>query len=548
MFHFTDRDSFAKFIEDNADADYYAHNGYGYDYPVLHRLWGIDVPQQNDTLVLSRLANPSRFGGHRLRNWGSILGHPKQEHEEWDRYSPEMRSRCDRDVQITAQVLQRVRRELANFSDRSIELENSTAKIIQQQISHGWLLEEGLAFDLIATLKERKYELEDLVHQRFKPRTKAVKEIKLLKNKDGSTSRRGLGFLGPNPLDIIGGDCTRVAFVPYNLGSRQQIGEYLKHFGWKPTQFTPTGQPIVDEGTLEGVDIPEAQLIAEYLMIQKRIAMVQSWLEMCSETTRIHGYVNSCGAVTGRMTHSKPNVAHVTASGKPYGRELRSCWIVPEGYKLVGVDASGLELRMLAHYMDDDDYIETVCKGRQEHGTDIHTKNQGAAGLSTRDQAKTFIYAFLYGAGDLKIGSIVGGGRGAGKKLKSKFLQATPALSQLRTRVENAARRGHLRGLDGRKVMVRSQHAALNTLLQSAGAIVMKQALINLDTSARAAGLDFHFLGNIHDEIQTEVREDQADEFGRLAVAAIDQAGRDFNLRCPLSADYKVGNNWSETH
>jgi len=192
--------------------------------------------------------------------------------------------------------------------------------------------------------------------------------------------------------------------------------------------------------------------------------------------------------------------------------------------------------------MNDDKYTHEVVDG------DIHTVNQHAAGLSTRPQAKTFIYAFLYGAGDAKIGSIVDGSSRDGKRLKDKFLANTPKLQQLKDNVATAASRGYLMGLDGRKVYVRSEHAALNTLLQSAGAIMMKKALLILDEYAKLWGIDYEFVGNIHDEFQVEVREDQAHEFGRLAVASMQAAGIQLNLRCALDGEYKVGNNWADTH
>ena len=197
---------------------------------------------------------------------------------------------------------------------------------------------------------------------------------------------------------------------------------------------------------------------------------------------------------------------------------------------------------MLAHYMGDKEYTNEILNG------DIHTANQTAAGLSERSQAKTFIYAFLYGAGDAKIGSIVGGSAKDGRALKQRFLGNTPALEHLRDRVTRACSRGYLIGLDGRKLWVRSEHSALNTLLQASGAVVMKKALVLLDDAAKELGFDYKFLGNIHDEIQTEVDEQQAEDFGKLAVSCIVQAGQQFGLRCPLDGEYKIGDNWSETH
>ena len=300
----------------------------------------------------------------------------------------------------------------------------------------------------------------------------------------------------------------------------------------------------MSEDVLKNVKgIPEAELIASYLLVGKRLAQVRSWLEAADDTTgRVHGYVNTNGAVTGRMTHSKPNLAQVPSSSSLYGPECRACWIVNSGYKLCGIDASGLELRMLAHYMNDPDYTNTILTG------DIHTANQKAAGLETRNQAKVFVYAYLYGAGDEKIGSIVGGGRAQGKKLKKQFLRATPALAALKENVAVSAGKGYVTGLDGRKVFIRSEHAALNSLLQSAGALIMKQALIILDKYAKLWKLDYRFVGNIHDEFQVEVREDQAHRFGGLAASCIEAAGIHFKLRCPLAGEFNVGDSWADTH
>ena len=277
-------------------------------------------------------------------------------------------------------------------------------------------------------------------------------------------------------------------------------------------------------------------------MLQKRIAQVESWFKYLGKDDRVHAFVIHNGAVTSRMSHVKPNLAQIPASYSPYGKECRSCWIVPEGYKLVGIDASGLELRMLAHYMNDEEYTNEIING------DIHTNNQRLAGLESRDQSKKFIYTFLYGGGDLKIVQVVGGNRKAGKELRGRFLRNLPSLAKLKERVERASAKRYLKGLDCRRITIRSEHAALNTLLQSAGAIVMKQALINLNNKIKENNLDANFVANVHDEWQIEVAEGEAETLGKLGVESIKQAGLDFNLRCPLDGEYNVGENWSETH
>jgi DNA polymerase-1 len=521
------------------------HNILGYDIPTLERLMGMEFGQHllTDSLVLSRLSNPSRLGGHSLKNLSRNTTEEKTHHEDWSVISDDMVEYCVQDVVATIGVYLRLIQELAGFSEESIRLEHQVQTIVQRQVKRGWRLDTYKCYDLLAELKERKFQLEDEVHKRFKPKYKYIKQVVPKVKKDGTTSTVGLKFLG-DQWTTVHGAFSRVDLTPFNLGSRMQIGEYLKDFGWKPSKFTDKGQAIVDESVLKDVKgIPEATLIANYLLVQKRIAQISSWVEAMDETTeRVHGYVNTNGAVTGRMTHSSPNMAQVPSVGAEYGEDCRACWIVKDGYKLVGCDASGLELRMLAHYMNDDKYTHEVVDG------DVHTANQHAAGLQTRPQAKTFIYAFLYGAGDAKIGSIVEGTAKDGKRLKDKFLANTPKLQVLKDNVSDASARGYLKGLDGRKVYVRSEHAALNTLLQSAGAIVMKKALIILDEYAKLWGIDYEFVGNIHDEFQVEVRESQSHEFGRLAVASIQAAGIQLGLRCPLDGEYKVGNNWADTH
>ena len=520
------------------------HNIIGYDIPACEKLLGTDFSacKITDTLVMSRLADPQREA-HSLGHWGEKLGYPKGDYSDWTHYTHDMLLYCEQDVNVNHEVYKALLKELKDFKPDSLELEHGVQHIIQQQIRNGWLLDSPKARDLVAELQEKSYELEEIVQKVFLPLPTFYKAIVPKVKKDGSYSIVGLKFLGER-WEEVGGPFSRIDWPVFNLASRQQIGRYLKHFGWKPKAFTETGHPIVSEDILKNVKgIPEAELIASYLLVGKRIAQVRSWLEAAHEDTgRVHGYVNTNGAVTGRMTHSKPNLAQVPSSSSLYGPECRSCWIVPKGYKLVGIDASGLELRMLAHYMNDADYTNTILTG------DIHTANQKAAGLDTRNQAKTFIYAYLYGAGDEKIGSIAGGGRVVGKRLKDSFLKATPALAKLKENVAQSAAKGYITGLDGRKVFIRSEHAALNSCLQSAGSLIMKQALIILDRYAILWGIDYKFVGNIHDEFQVEVREDQASKFGALAASCIEAAGIHFKLRCPLAGEFNVGNSWADTH
>jgi len=495
------------------------HNLIGYDLPVLKRLWGVSVAPERivDTLVLSRLYDPSRPGGHSLKVWGELLGFPKGDHDDWSCLSTAMIEYCERDTEVTEAVHKQLVKDMAGFDQKSIDLEHKVQYAVQQQEKNGWLLDQRLSYDLLATFKERMNEIEEELQEKFPP----------------IIHQRWSEKTGKRLKDRV---------EVFNVGSRQQIARRLSTLGVVFEKVTEKGNPIVDEAVLDTIDLPEARSISEYLMLQKRYAQVHSWLEHVQDDGRVHGRVISNGAVTGRMTHQSPNMAQVPASHSPYGHECRSCWTVPEGKKLVGFDASGLELRMLAHYMDDKEFTNVLLT------EDIHTRNQLAAGLETRPQAKTFIYAFLYGAGDAKIGTIVGGSAKDGADLKRRFLSNTPSLESLRDRVARASGRGYLTGLDGRRLRVRSEHAALNTLLQAAGAIVMKQALVILDNYARQWKLDYKFIGNIHDEVQSEVAADQAEKYGWLAVECLKAAGMEFNLRCPLDGEYKVGTTWAETH
>ena len=549
-----DISEFGDWILYNGITDICGHNIIGYDLPILERLAGFkwEGPIQ-DTLVMSRLAHPHREGGHSLNAWGSRLGFEKGEHNDWYSFSWDMVDYCKRDVELTQLVYGHLMKELEHFKEESITLEHNVARIVNQQVENGWTINERDANLLLGELRQKLHDVETTVRKTFQPLPVWIPlnfPDGKTHNKDGSISKRYQAQLDKGASwqhigERTGAGETQWGYYLYpefNLGSRQQIGRYLQHFGWKPKEFTDKGNVIVNESVLTGVDMPEAQQIAEYLMLQKRVAQVQSWVDAIEIDGRVRGYVNPIGAVTGRMTHSKPNMAQVPASYSPYGTECRQLWTVPSGYKLVGMDASGLELRMLAHYMNDYDYTEEVISG------DIHTTNQKSAGLATRDQAKTFIYAFLYGAGDEKIGTIVGGGKGTGRTIKKKFLDNTPALKSLRERVTTASKRGYLVGIDGRRIWVRSEHSALNTLLQGAGAIIMKKALVLLDEYAILKGIDYKIIGNIHDEIQSEVHEKDAKVFGEIAVMAIKEAGEKFNLNCPLDGAYKIGGNWNETH
>lgn len=519
-----------------------AHNLIGFDAGVLKRCWGVKIPAKKaiDTLILSRLYNPNIEGGHSLAAWGERTGQKKTDYAQayvdktgwsadlrWDNPDLELLYEyCKDDVAALVATYEMVNKmlEREKFSEQSIKLEHDVAIIIQRQKEHGFKLDVKKAQGLLAMLQGKMVDIENELQVVFPPYVETGR-----KNK-----RTGA------PLkDIV---------TPFNAGSRQQIAERLEKLGVKFTKKTEKGAVIVDETVLASIALPEARLLSEYLMLQKRVAQIGSWLEEVKDTGRVHGSVITNGAVTGRMTHSSPNMAQVPNKGSPYGEDCRELWIVDEGNVLVGADASGLELRMLAHYMKDDAYIKTVCEGSSKDGTDVHTQNQKAAGLATRDEAKTFIYAFLYGAGAEKIGKIVGGNASAGQKLIESFLSNTPALKTLRNNVSKYASKGFVPGLDGRKIWVRSEHSAVNSLLQGAGAIVMKQALVLLDQELRKKKIWYGFCVNVHDEWQIETKEKDGELVGKLAVQSIQKAGELLGLRCPVTGEFNIGKTWRDTH
>jgi DNA polymerase-1 len=517
------------------------HNIISYDLPVIEKLHSMIFPAAEvyDTLLLARLCWPdvqqddwSRVndgfpkelvGRHSLKAWGYRLGIRKDdwgETTDWAEYSEEMAAYCLRDTEVTAALWRAIRGEKPTKT--AVQIEHGFAKVIRQMEEAGFGFDRKAAEELAQTLTVRREELRSELVAAFPP---TIVEMKI-KTKE----------------------------IPFNPASRMDIARGLKKLhGWEPQDFTPDGRAKIDESVLSSMDYTEAKLLLEYLMVSKRLGQLaegkEAWLGL-EKHGRIHGRVNTNGAVTGRCTHSKPNMAQVPGGRSPYGKECRSLFIPKPGWVLVGADASGLELRCLAHYMapyDGGAYAKEILEG------DIHTTNQNAAGLDTRDQAKLFIYAFLYGAGDEKVGTIIGGGSKEGKRLKKQFLERTPALKILREKVQKAAKeRGFLVGLDGRKLPVRSAHSALNTLLQSAGAVIMKQATIilyrELESANIAWGRDWRLVAHVHDEVQIECDGGVASEVGVTAVGSIREAGESLGFKCRLDGEWRSGRSWAETH
>lgn len=524
------------------------HNIMAFDIPALRKLIGfIPKAQIKDTLVMSRLCFPDLrndefklindgfpkelVGSHSLRAWGHRLGLLKGESPSFDAWSPEMVEYCKQDVRVTVRLYDHIGDDVPAAAE---EIEHKFAEIIRKQERTGFAFDVHAAEKLHSSLLKEKIEIESQMRLIFPD-----KVIERVSEKTGKKLKPKI--------------------EEFNPGSRLQIAERLmEKYGWQPEEMTPDGRPRVDESVLESLDYPEAKFLAKYLTCIKRLGQLadgdNAWLRL-HKNGRIHGRVNTNGAVTGRCTHSFPNMAQV-----PTDPAYRSLFIANSGMVLVGADASGLELRCLAHFLgkyDNGDYARKVI------ATDIHWENAKAFGLApqqqqdkanpshkaARNQAKGGIYALIYGAADTKLGLVLGGDPKKGKKSRANFYAAVPAFQKLKDDVEKTvASKGYLKGIDGRVLPIRSPHAALNTLLQSAGAVIMKKACILAHEEYEAKNIPVAQVAAVHDEYQLMCFPQHADEVGKIMVKAIQNAGAAFGFRCPLDGEYRVGKNWAETH
>ena len=506
------------------------HNGISFDAPVLNRLTGsaIKIAQIRDTLLESQLLNPIREEGHSLEAWGKKLSFEKGEFKEFSEYNEDMLEYCKRDVELTHKLALTLEKEKNIDFQKAYDLESRVRTIIDQQQINGFAFNVREASILHSRLEDEQSSLEKKSKVLFPPEIiETISKVRKVRNKK----------------EII-----------FNIASRKQIADKLKAEGWEPTEKTEKDNIIINEAVLNKIIKNKkssaklkslAEMFNRYFLLQKRTGLLKGWFKECDEDDRVRGKVLTLRTITGRMAHNNPNMAQVPAVYSPYGKECRSLWTVsnPDTHSLVGTDASGLELRCLAHYMDDTKFTDAVLSG------DVHTANQEMAGLKTRDQAKTFIYAFLYGAGPAKIGKIVGGSAGKGQNLIKRFLSNMPALKKLRDDVHHqAAKEGTILGLDDRRLHIRHEHAALNTLIQGAGAIVCKQWLVHLIDKIEEAGLDAKLVASVHDEYQFEVLNKDTRRFGELTKEAIQQATQTLEMNCALDCDYKVGKTWADTH
>lgn len=487
----------------------------------------------------------------------------------------------------------------------AFENESIVRRILSEQTETGVRFNTRRANRYLAYIERQKQKLYSKIRpmlelEVIQPYTVPVSKPFLKNGSYSATAQRWYG----DDVDCVSGAFTRVKFQEPDLGSRKKLQSQLLRLGWKPRHFTEKGNPklTVDSQPCESLlelDSEAGKNIALWYILSHRESQIRGWLQNVRPDGRIPQEVFTIGTPTFRMRHKILVNVPKAAPQVVFGKQMRSLFTVPKGKVLVGHDASGLELRMLAHYMNNPEYIRVVTEG------DPHTMNQEMAGLPTRDAAKTFIYAFNYGAGDLLIGIAVNNPMeellqkfahdavqyryeqlkdravkinneyfvDIGKKtfikitpemavraldgaaIKSRFLKANPSLDKLIENAQEAAKRGWLLGLDGRRIHLRRDirgrvqvHKALNTLLQTAGAVVMKHSVVLLDQYIREEGLSSKKVIDMHDEAQFECIPEEAHRHGELAVKSIREAGILLNLNCPLDAEYKIGTNWSQTH
>lgn len=561
---FLDADSFNAWVKPSFL--FVGHNSIAFDLPVLNRFWnsGIGVSRMVDTMVLSMLYSPKFAGGHSLEAWGQRVRFPKMEHQDFTQYSEEMLRYCENDVQLTKRVFLRLTQRMreVGFTELGAKIETLHWHLIQnKQRRHGFPFDYQRAHELYTLLRAREEELKNEIYETWPPELKSVASYKRAFKKDGSPSANYQRHLEQFPDIRVqeSGDYEVFDFVEFNLGSPKQRVEKLIEAGWTPTAYTKAGNPKVDEESLlkfaETSGNAAGKLLAKWVVTNSRANMVNTWLNAYNEETgAIHG--NLWLASTLRYRHDNPNSANipsvrVDSTGPKLGEdgswtyEARDLWTCgdPDQYCLVGVDAKGIQLRVLAHYLDDEQFTEAILS------EDPHTANQQRFGLSSRALTKTITYATLMGAGDARIAAEADVPLKEARAAKKKFFEQVPGLPKLIGRLQNQVKRtGRIILCDGTPVLVSSEHMVIPYLLQGDESRIMKQAAIFLDEEIRRHKIEAYKVGDIHDEWQWKVRKEHVEQFVVLALSVFPRAGRVFDYRVLIEGDAKVGLTWAETH
>lgn len=543
-------------VLENAD-EIIGHNIIGFDIPAIQKLYPQWKPKGKiiDTLVLSRLikadlmsddatcaVHPDGFtrslwGSHSLKAWGLRMGNLKGDYDGgWTTFNEDMLLYMEQDVNVTFD-LYRLLSQDRDFSQRSIDLEHDLAEICFRIGNNGWTFDEHKAGELYAKLCGRRLELQDQLDTLFEPweiRTPFTPKV----------NNKARGYVKGETID-------KVKVIYFNPNSRKHIARCLTaKYNWKPQSYTPSGDPKIDENVLIDLPYPEAKSLAEFFLVQKRIAMLAegnaAWMKLADADGKIRHNLVSLGTVSGRCACRTPNLQQVPSTRAVYGKECRDLFTVPKGWSLLGSDLSGIELRCLAHLLDDGgEYAKQIME------SDIHTFNQKAAGLPTRDASKTFIYSTIFGGGDSLIGKIVGGTAKDGKRLKADFEKNVPAFKSLKQELASAyKRKGFIKGIDGRKLFIRSDHRCLSQILQNAGAVIAKQWVKLIDKEITKQGIEAYIVGFIHDEVQIACKSKEVAEYvgHHITRRMAQKAGEDFNFRIPIESEFNVGATWSDTH
>lgn len=551
-----------------------AHNAIGFDVPVLERLTSFKRKGVLDTVVASRLLWPDILGGHSLDAWGDRLGEKKMDFreqsielglissmsnkgDEFLNYTDLMGRYCKQDVVVLKKLYQdKIKPELSSHDwSESMRLEHKMAEIAKQQEDDGWLFDADKAEAILQLVESEVCRIDKELAPIISKNIIDKGEVKRPFKKDGKHSKMAEDWYPDT--SCVRGPFSRITFEYPNLGSRQQMIEQLMRNGWEPTNFTEKGNPKLDEESLSTVEGKVGELIALRFKLLKRKGEVSGWLKALRPDGRISAKGIPQGTPTGRWRHSVVvNVSKVNTDNEGHlvyypsgsivlGTECRELFHVPDSKVQVGVDASGLELRMLAHYMGDDAFTSEVIDG------DVHTKMWKTVDkwVPSRSVQKNVTYCYLYGGGDPKLAETAGhSSPNVGKKIRSNLESGIPALGVLSKRVSRSAKRGYLLGLDRRKIPVRSEHAALNSLLQCAGSVVVKAATTYMVSQIHKHGIRAIMVGNFHDEVQLECHPDDAEIAGKLFIKGLKWAEKHFNLRCPLDGEMKIGRSWAECH
>ena len=410
-----------------------------------------------------------------------------------------------------------------------LTLEHQVQQILTQQEEHGWYFNEQAARELESTLRREYESTTQLLQQRHA----------FVRGSEFSPKRtnKRTGY-------VEGARFTKLKDL--NPTSRDHIAWILQtHYGWTPSLMTSTGKPVINETVLKDIGTDIALQFLKLLDLTKQLGMisegVNAWQKLVTTSSRIHHHC-SVATSTFRCAHRKPNLAQV-----PSDERFRKLFTASPNHVMVGADLSGIELRMLAHYLaryDKGRYTEILLTG------DIHATNAERIGI-TRSQVKTVTYAFLYGAGDRKIGVSYDkqlsdeAAAKKGREIRKAYVDAIPGLKELLAAVHKASERGYVLGLDHRRILCDSRHKSLNYLLQGSSAILAKRWMVlaneHLPKTARQ-------LAFVHDELQFEAESHEVDDLKFLLELTAAQAGEYYKMRCPVAAESKSGTTWADVH